>query len=423
MQGSSIAGVHGYLSVCPLPNINDVEEKATKSERMFGPVVDNLSEPAEQLTGMENKERNEILMPAFKKSSDSIQRYKKKAKRGRPKVLKQEKFIEKPSEPANMSLDSLERKLLDLGDEIRPVLADEKPSEMSDKEPNEPAADMAPGQLLIEYPATRWENAWSLEQEDGKLPDGELLGKNKIEGPEQKLPQPEDAKSSTLEKKQPNPDGGGRAIIINGGSSNSKTKKAAMQPLRASKRLAGLEAGPPADDWRIGYRFRWAMSKRRFVQTEDVVVLEEQETEVQDGEAALREQAESGKPTTDDNKLESPLTLPFGDSWPDPCLQFAFKTLTGDIPVSEESLRIQQNILDHQLSSVQKSDPSVVASSTFAGGPESSSTAELPAKPASLDKNFSSSREEGRPSFTTKNGLQSGGKVIQQYRRATKLHQ
>ncbi|KAJ4956035.1 hypothetical protein NE237_012818 [Protea cynaroides] len=31
----------------------------------------------------------------------------------------------------------------------------------------------------------------------------------------------------------------------------------------------------------------------------------------------------------------SPLVLPFGDSWPDPCLEFAFKTLTGAIPVDD----------------------------------------------------------------------------------------
>ncbi|KAK9147820.1 hypothetical protein Scep_006577 [Stephania cephalantha] len=41
-----------------------------------------------------------------------------------------------------------------------------------------------------------------------------------------------------------------------------------------------------------------------------------------------------------DGKPESPLISPFGDSWPDPCLEFAFKTLTGAIPV-EESLVIE----------------------------------------------------------------------------------
>ncbi|XP_043716800.1 uncharacterized protein LOC122664848 isoform X4 [Telopea speciosissima] len=42
---------------------------------------------------------------------------------------------------------------------------------------------------------------------------------------------------------------------------------------------------------------------------------------------------ESEKQSTE--KPESPFVLPFGDSWPDPCLEFAFKTLTGAIPVDD----------------------------------------------------------------------------------------
>lgn len=37
---------------------------------------------------------------------------------------------------------------------------------------------------------------------------------------------------------------------------------------------------------------------------------------------------------------ETPLSFPFGDSWADPCLDFAFKTLTGAIPIAD-SLEIQ----------------------------------------------------------------------------------
>ncbi|KAG6685096.1 hypothetical protein I3842_12G094700 [Carya illinoinensis] len=37
---------------------------------------------------------------------------------------------------------------------------------------------------------------------------------------------------------------------------------------------------------------------------------------------------------------EPQLAFPFGDSWPDPCLEFAFKTLTGVIPV-EDNLAVQ----------------------------------------------------------------------------------
>ncbi|OVA14110.1 Methyl-CpG DNA binding [Macleaya cordata] len=40
-------------------------------------------------------------------------------------------------------------------------------------------------------------------------------------------------------------------------------------------------------------------------------------------------------------KPESPLISPFGDSWPDPCLEFAFKTLTGDNLVIEDYFQQQ----------------------------------------------------------------------------------
>ncbi|KAI3893630.1 hypothetical protein MKX03_006208 [Papaver bracteatum] len=51
-------------------------------------------------------------------------------------------------------------------------------------------------------------------------------------------------------------------------------------------------------------------------------------------------------------KPECSLNLPFGDSWPDPCLEFAFKTLTGDFPMevqfdppekSASQLQLQKN--------------------------------------------------------------------------------
>ncbi|XP_023532849.1 methyl-CpG-binding domain-containing protein 13-like isoform X1 [Cucurbita pepo subsp. pepo] len=46
------------------------------------------------------------------------------------------------------------------------------------------------------------------------------------------------------------------------------------------------------------------------------------------------------KHQTKDTTSETPIAFPFGDSWADPCLDFAFKTLTGAIPI-EGSLEIQ----------------------------------------------------------------------------------
>ncbi|XXG85311.1 hypothetical protein AAC387_Pa11g0413 [Persea americana] len=45
---------------------------------------------------------------------------------------------------------------------------------------------------------------------------------------------------------------------------------------------------------------------------------------------------------------ESPLVYPFGDSWPDPCIEFAFKTLTGAIPVVEDNSSVE-NYFQQQL--------------------------------------------------------------------------
>ncbi|GFY88330.1 hypothetical protein Acr_06g0002700 [Actinidia rufa] len=42
----------------------------------------------------------------------------------------------------------------------------------------------------------------------------------------------------------------------------------------------------------------------------------------------------------DAENLETPLLYPFDDSWLDPCLEFAFKTLTGAIPI-EDNIAIQ----------------------------------------------------------------------------------
>ncbi|KAJ4952852.1 hypothetical protein NE237_029684 [Protea cynaroides] len=67
----------------------------------------------------------------------------------------------------------------------------------------------------------------------------------------------------------------------------------------------------------------------------DEVASEEVEKRMRDQAAPVepsRKLEGENKPT---EKPESPLVLPFGDSWPDPCLEFAFKTLTGAIPVDD----------------------------------------------------------------------------------------
>ncbi|KGN50128.1 methyl-CpG-binding domain-containing protein 13 [Cucumis sativus] len=61
--------------------------------------------------------------------------------------------------------------------------------------------------------------------------------------------------------------------------------------------------------------------------------------------------------TNDHMTSEVPLSFPFGDSWADPCLDFAFKTLTGAIPI-DDSLEIQSFFEERLESSRSQKDSS-----------------------------------------------------------------
>ncbi|KAF8412295.1 hypothetical protein HHK36_000256 [Tetracentron sinense] len=108
--------------------------------------------------------------------------------------------------------------------------------------------------------------------------------------------------------------------------SKSKDKKEHKLPCRASKRLAGIKV-EEALDMETGYRARRVAAK--------------QSGEVRENPEELKTEKK------DDEKAD----FPFGDSWSDPCLEFAFKTLTGAIPV-EDNLAIQ-DYFQKQLSTSQ----------------------------------------------------------------------
>ncbi|KAK1267237.1 hypothetical protein QJS04_geneDACA000481 [Acorus gramineus] len=63
--------------------------------------------------------------------------------------------------------------------------------------------------------------------------------------------------------------------------------------------------------------------------------------EVMDDQSSLENQLVVG------DTPGSPLTFPFGDSWPDPCIEFAFKTLTGAAPVLEDVSVIEDFFNQH----------------------------------------------------------------------------
>ncbi|KAI3985366.1 hypothetical protein MKX01_033680 [Papaver californicum] len=103
-------------------------------------------------------------------------------------------------------------------------------------------------------------------------------------------------------------------------------------------------------------------------------------------------------------KPEYSMNLPFGDSWPDPCLEFAFKTLTGDFPM-EGDLTIQDYFHpgQTQYTSDNGVDGFCQISNQFKFDPP-----EKPAFPPQLQKNpvFSAQGNATRSTFGAKNGLQ-----------------
>ncbi|KAH9292724.1 hypothetical protein KI387_042090, partial [Taxus chinensis] len=79
---------------------------------------------------------------------------------------------------------------------------------------------------------------------------------------------------------------------------------------------------------------------------------------------------ERSQPEIDLNKPNecSAIVSPFGDSWPDPCLEFAFKTLTGAIPIFDDNSALQ-DAFQHYFSPQAKGDEKLLSNSS-PGNPE-----------------------------------------------------
>ncbi|KAJ6811413.1 methyl-CpG-binding domain-containing protein 13 [Iris pallida] len=183
------------------------------------------------------------------------------------------------------------------------------------------------------------------------------------------------------------------------GPSKRKAVKATTLPLRASKRIAGVEADPVSEfgngeqpqrpkcsqpDEPQPTIAKDSDSSCEFHQKKGVSQLElpeipdgmepqvEQATMEQQAnpsaEQAIKEQQAnlsmeqdikeqqanlSMEQATKEQQANPSMKLPFGDSWPDPSIEFAVKTLTGDIPVLEDTMALQEFFL-RQLRSVQK---------------------------------------------------------------------
>ncbi|KAK1309886.1 hypothetical protein QJS10_CPA08g00563 [Acorus calamus] len=127
-----------------------------------------------------------------------------------------------------------------------------------------------------------------------------------------------------------------------------KDKLLISGPRRASKRLAGIEA-ELAPDFTISNRAlpkgggARRMSQPKFTPSSEPgpSSLTLSFEKVMDDQSSLENQLVMG------DTLGSPFTFPFGDSWLDPCIEFAFKTLTGAAPVFEDVSVIEDFFNQH----------------------------------------------------------------------------
>ncbi|XP_072960655.1 uncharacterized protein [Typha angustifolia] len=160
--------------------------------------------------------------------------------------------------------------------------------------------------------------------------------------------------------------------------------KAITMPLRASKRLAALKADRVANAGDIQ-----KPSNSTITLTDQLQENPGKKFNLNDGSLLLSNQ-QKGAPTTELSekleyeeplgeqanpekkielgglimgKPESSLSSLFGDSWPDPCIEFAFKTLIGDIPVLENAAVVEDYF--HQQPGSNKGSTLDCAASTY----------------------------------------------------------
>ncbi|CAL9045539.1 unnamed protein product [Musa banksii] len=161
-------------------------------------------------------------------------------------------------------------------------------------------------------------------------------------------------------------------------SVNGSRKKQSMRiitmPHRASPRLAALRANTLVNSALVeeshGTEAHQVNSSSQDHGTKYTPVVDQQEMlpgvdfehskklESKDflGEEATLENL-AGLEEKSKDKPVSQLTSPFGDSWPDPCIEFAFRTLIGDIPVSENTVVFQDYPQQQQMSSAISQSP------------------------------------------------------------------
>ncbi|KAK2439011.1 methyl-CpG-binding domain-containing protein [Trifolium repens] len=155
-------------------------------------------------------------------------------------------------------------------------------------------------------------------------------------------------------------------------SNKSKRKKEVKVPMRLSKRLAGVEPEARPSDKALEYSSRkpckgkpaanvlltngtsdhlYGSEESKLLKTEVLKESSRKSGKLYDAQTLQKEQQleKVEAKNISDGKSKSGLTLPFGESWSDPCLEFAFKTLTGALPVDSaaEVFKVMTPVVDN----------------------------------------------------------------------------
>ncbi|PKA53212.1 hypothetical protein AXF42_Ash009942 [Apostasia shenzhenica] len=167
-------------------------------------------------------------------------------------------------------------------------------------------------------------------------------------------------------------------------SSSRKAKVIDPMPIprRSSRRLAGVEADPVIDSI-VNKPARSTKPKQQNSMPKELIRSESLQ---------IQSAVDEGATTVNQSTINWPEfteTSPFGDSWPDPCIEFAFKTLTGDLPVLDDAMAIQE-YFEQQLVAVERSSSSgsaLLPDGKVEGPPSSTNFEKAPTKPDLQQRN------------------------------------
>ncbi|XP_020216110.1 methyl-CpG-binding domain-containing protein 13 isoform X2 [Cajanus cajan] len=233
--------------------------------------------------------------------------------------------------------------------ETRPITCDQlkkfDDEEMNNDEKSEPEQSLAFhyswSDPCLEFAIQTVTSALPAEDSVGNLParvsETDMFAKNKlVEG----ISGSSSAKNSSVNSKK------------------SKNKKELTRPRRLSKRLAGNEPEILPTEKAIEYAARKSCNEKPAAtailinevsghlhakEESKLIVQESDRLKTLCGESSSKSEKSYDTQTVtdeqlqaanvDDNKSDPQFPSPFGDSWSDPCLEFAIKTLTGSLPV------------------------------------------------------------------------------------------